>query len=222
MPNEEMNLPVAGQEPTGPLTPGGEDTPRKPKDEPKDEDKANELLNDMLFSPSAGDADATLSIEKTTDNDIRDIKEKPEAEELLKILEKGEGAISDKYKMELLNKAMKDPTSIQVKTPRGWMSVRDAIGDGFDLTTNDFTNDPIPKPDWDGEIAKLDPREQQAIRNLTRPGTRQAGPAPQGGDVIPGETGEPIPPVAQGQPANNVGAMGEAAMGGTELPLGGE
>ena len=43
MPNEEMNLPVEGQEPTGPLTPGGDDTPRKPKDEPKDEDKANEL-----------------------------------------------------------------------------------------------------------------------------------------------------------------------------------
>lgn len=234
MPNEEMNLPVKdGQdaaipaqapEKTGPLTPGGEDTPKKPKDEPKDEEAAEELLNDMMFSPSAGDADATLSIDKTTDNDIRDIKEKPEAEELLEILEKGEGAISEKYKRELLNMAMKDPTSIQVETPRGWMTVKDAIGDGFDLTTGDFTNEPIPKVDWEGEISKLDPREQQAIRNLTKPGTRQAGPAPQpaGGDVIPGETGEPLPPVAQGQPANNVGAMDEATMGGTEIPLGGE
>lgn len=222
MPNEEMNLPAMGQAPTGPLTPGGEDTPKKPKDEPKDEDRANELLNDMLYSPSAGDADATLSIDKTSDNDIRDIKEKPEAEELLKILEKGEGEISEKYKRELLNKALKDPTSIQVETPRGWMSVKDAIGEGFDLTTGDFTNEAIPKVDWEGEISKLDPREQQAIRNLTRPGTRQAGPAPQGGDVVPGETGEPIPPVAQGQPANNVGAMGPATMEGTELPLGGE
>jgi hypothetical protein len=222
MPNEEMNLPVEGQQPTGPLTPGGEDTPKKPKDAPKDDEAANELLNDMFYSPSAGDADATLSIDKTADNDIRDIKEKPEAEELLEILEKGEGKVSEKYKKELLEKAMKDPTSIQVKTPRGWMSVKDAIGDGFDLTTNDFTNEPIPKVDWNGEIAKLDPREQQAIRNLTKPGTRQAGPAPEGGDVVPGETGEPIPPVAQGQPVNNTGAMGPAAMEGTELPLGGE
>ena len=67
--------------------------------------------------------------------------------------------------------------------------------------------------------------QQQAIRNLTRPGTRQAGPAPAqppvGGDVIPGETGEPLPEQAQGAPANNVGAMDEATMGGTELPLGG-
>lgn len=226
MPNEEeMNLPVEGMpEQSGPLTPGGDDTPKKPKDEKKYEEKANELLTDMLYSPSAGDADATLSIDKTTDNDIRDIKEKPEAEELLEILEKGEGAISEKYKRELLDKALKDPTSIEVKTPRGWMTVKDAIGEGFDLTTNDFTNEPIPKVDWEGEISKLDPREQQAIRNLTRPGTRQAGPAPvpqAGGDVIPGETGEPLPPQAQGAPANNVGAMDEATMGGTELPLGG-
>ena len=230
MPNEEMNLPVEGEEKipvegkeaTGPLTPGGEDTPKKPEDKPRDEDEANELLNDMFYSPSAGDADATLSIDKTEDNDIRDTKTKPEAEELLKILEKGEGEISDKYKKELLEKAMKDPTSVQVETPRGWMSVKDAIGEGFDLTTNDFTREPIPKVDWNGEIAKLDPREQQAIRNLTKPGTRQAGPAPQGGDVIPGETGEPIPPVAQGQPVNDVGAMGPSQMEGTELPLGGE
>ena len=236
MPNEEeMNLPVEGmpaEQPTpaegnpensGPLTPGGEDTPNKPKDKPKDKEDEEELLNAMMYGPGSSDADATLSIEKTSDNDIRDIKEKPEAKELLEILEKGEGAISDKYKNELLQKAIKDPTSIQVKTPRGWMSVKDAIGDGFDLTTNDFTNEPIPKVDWDGEISKLDPREQQAIRNLTRPGTRQAGPSQQApsGDVIPNETGEPIPEAAQGAPANNMGAMDEAAMGGTEIPLGG-
>lgn len=232
MPNEEeMNLPVEDGMPAptpaegaGPLTPGGEDTPKKPADEKKDKEEEKELLEQMMFAPSAGDADATLEIDKTTDNDIRDIKDKPEAEELLEILEKGEGKISEKYKRELLEKAMKDPTSIAVETPRGWMSVKDAIGEGFDLTTNDFTNDPIPKVDWEGEISKLDPREQEAIRNLTKPGTRQAGPAPMqpSGDVVPGETGEPIPEAAQGAPANDLGALGGgAAMGGTELPLGG-
>ena len=235
MPNEEeMNLPVEGGVPaevtqetpenTGPLTPGGEDTPKKPKDEPKDKDKEKELLDKMMYGPSSGDADSVLEIDKTSDNDERDIKTKPEAEALLELLEKGEGKLSEKYKKELLEKAIKDPTSVAVETPRGWMSVKEAIGEGFDLTTNDFTNEPIPKVDWDGEIAKLDPRDQEAIRNLTRPGTRQAGPAPMppSGDVIPGETGEPVPNMPQGMPANNVGAMGGGAeMGGTELPLGG-
>ena len=222
MPNEEnktMMPPAQGE----PLTPGGEATPTKPKDRPKDEEAANKLLESMMYSPTASDADPMINIDKTTDDDIRDTKEKPEAEELLKLLEKGEGEISEKYKKELLDKALKDPTSIEVKTPRGWMTVKDAIGDGFDLTTGDFTNEAIPKVDWEGEISKLDPREQESIRKLTRPGTRQAGPSkqPEGGDVIPGATGEPIPQPAQGQPANDVGAMGAATMEGTELPLGG-
>ena len=215
MQNEEELMKGAPQEP---LTPGGEATPTKPADKPQDKDAANKLLESMLFSPTSGDADPMIEIDKTTDEDIRDTKNKPEAEELLKILEKGKGEISEKYKKELLDKALKDPTSVEVNTPRGWMTVRDAIAEGFDLTTNDFTNEAMPKVDWEGEIAKLDPREQETIRKLTKPGTRQAGPsvpAEAGGDVIPGATGEPIPPVAQGAP------IPEGAMGGTELPLGG-
>lgn len=215
MPNEEINptmAPMAAEEPK---------VPEKPADEAKDEEQANKVLEEMMYSPSSSEADPTLEIDSTTDEDKETLK--PDAEELLKILEKGEGAISEKYKTELLNKALKDPTSVEVNTPRGWMTVKDAIGEGFDLTTNDFTNEPIPKVDWQGEISKLDPREQETIRKLTQPGTRQAGPSkqPAGGDVIPGETGEPIPPQAEGMPANNVGAMNEATMGGTELPLGG-
>ena len=216
MPNEK-DLISGGNTPQEPLTPGGDATPTKPKDEPKDKEASNRLLEQMMYSPTTSDADPMIEIDKTTDDDVRDTKIKPEAKELLEILEKGEGAISEKYKKELLDKALKDPTSIEVKTPRGWMTVKDAIGEGFDLTTGDFTNEAIPKVDWEGEISKLDPREQETIRNLTRPGTRQAGPSiPEaGGDVIPGATGEPIPPQAQGAP------IPEGAMGGTDLALGG-
>lgn len=184
----------------------------------KNVDSANKLLEQMMYSPTSSDADPMINIDKTTDDDVRDIKNKIEATKLLEILEKGEGEISEKYQKELLDKALKDPSSVEVETPRGWMTVKEAIGEGFDLTTGDFTNEAIPKVDWEGEISKLDPREQETIRKLTKPGTRQAGPSvPQeeGGDVIPGPTGEPIPPVAQGAP------IPEGAMGGTELPLGG-
>ena len=108
------------------------------------------------------------------------------------------------------------------------MTVKDAIGDGYNLETGDFTDEPIPKVDWEGEISKLDPREQETIRNLTQPGRRQAGPskkeAPQdqGGDVIPGPTGEPIPGQEQLSPEDANGALGgNGAMEGTDLPLGG-
>lgn len=232
MPNEEMNPEeLQGAMPAGPkgsLTPGGEDTPTKPKDKPKDEDAEAELLNSMMYSPTSADADPMLSIDKTTDDNDRDVKDKPTAKELLKVLESGSGQMAEKYQKELLDKALKDPTSVAIETPKGWMSVADAIGDGFDLTTGDFTDEPIPKVDWEGEISKLDPREQETIRNLTQPGRRQAGPskkeAPQdqGGDVIPGPTGEPIPGQEQLSPEDASGALGgNGAMEGTDLPLGG-
>ena len=224
MQNEEISPLMTGPESNvpaeSPVNAGPEEI-KKPKKEPRDEEEANRMLEQMMYSPSAGDADPTLEIDKTSDEEEEKLK--PEAEELLKILEQGEGEISEKYKKELLEKAMKDPSSIEVETPRGWMTVKDAIGDGFDLTTGDFTNEAIPKVDWQGELSKLDPREQETIRKLTTPGTRQAGPRPmpEGGDVVPPSTGEPIPEQATGAPANNVGAMNNATMGGTELPLGG-
>lgn len=215
MTGPENEMPAVSPEMTG----APSEEPKKPKKEGKNKEEADRLLEQMMYSPTSSDADTMIEIDKTTDDDIRDTKVKPEAKELLEILEKGEGAISEKYKKELLNKALKDPTSIEVETPRGWMTVKDAIGDGFNLTTGEFDREPIPKPDWDGEISKLDPREQETIRRLTKPGTRQAGPSSaqqdMGGDVIPGATGEPIPEQATGVP-NAAGAMG-----GTDLALGG-
>jgi len=218
----------APEEPKGPLTPGGEDTPKKPKDKPKDKEAEEKLLQDMMYSPTSADADPMLSIDKTTDDNDRDIKDKPTAKELLNVLENGSRQLSGKYQKELLEKAVKDPTSVAIHTPKGWMTMADAIGDGFNLETGDFTDEPIPKVDWEGEISKLDPREQETIRNLTQPGRRQAGPskkeAPQdqGGDVIPGPTGEPIPGQEQLSPEDASGALGgNGAMEGTDLPLGG-
>jgi hypothetical protein len=232
MPNEEMNPALMGaavpepnemdeQSATPTLDDTVEEEIKKPKKEKKDEKEAEKVLEEMMYAPTSSDADPTLEISNTTDEEKETLK--PEASELLEILEKGEGALSEKYQKALLDKALKDPTSIEVETPRGWMTVKDAIGEGFDLTTGDFTNEPIPKVDWQGELSKLDPREQETIRKLTTPGTRQAGPSkiPEGGDVIPGETGETLPPQAEGAPANNIGAMDEATMGGTEVPLGG-
>ena len=229
MPNEEMMNPaMPGQEggiPAEGPDQGGKEI-KKPADEPEDKEAQKDLLESMMFSPSAGDSDAMITLDKTTDNTDKD-KDDVEAKNLIKILEHGEGRTSEKYQKELLDKALKDPTSVMVETERGWMTVKDAIGDGFDLTTGEFSGEPIPKVDWDGEISKLDPREQETIRRLTKPGTRQAGPSKgaeasqEGGDVIPGPTGEPVPEAAQGAPANDVGAMDEATMGGTELPLGG-
>ena len=219
---EDINSPVIGGQ--SPVTSG----PEKPKDEPKNKEDEKNLLEQMFYSPSAGDADTTVTLDSTSDEtdaekEARDKLKKKDSNDLLKILEKGEGKTSRKYQKQLLDKALKDPSSVEVETPNGWMTVRDAIDAGFNLATGKFDREPIPPVDWEGEISKLDPREQETIRRLTRPGTGQASPAPVSGEASLEEAGiNPRPDVTTGEPpASDAGmAMGSVPQGGTEVPLG--
>lgn len=176
----------------------------------------------MMFSPSSGGADSTLEITSTTDEE--DFKpNKPTSKELLKILEKdGDNKLSEKYKKELLDKALKDPSSVEVNTPQGWMSVRDAIDAGFNLATGEFDQEPIPVPDLESKLATLDPREAATIRRLTQRGTPQAGPAPMGassGEMSLEEAGmEPRPDVNPMEGAATEAGMEQGAA--PQIPLG--
>lgn len=192
MPNEENQMiPEQGSEVLG-----MEKKVEAPKDKPKDKDAENELLQQMMFSPSSTNADSTITLDKTSDESESEAREREEFEnkkpqDLLKILEeKGDGKLAQKYQKELLDKALKDPSSVEVNTPEGWMTVRDAIDAGFNLATGQFSEEPIEKPNWDEEISKLDPREQATIRRLAQRDTPQAGPRPEG---MPGETADGIP-----------------------------
>ena len=195
----------------------------KPKDKPKNKDDEKDLLERMMFSPSASNADSTLEITSTTDE--KDFKpNKPTSKELLKMLEKDDdNKISEKYKKQLLDKALKDPASVEVNTPQGWMTVRDAIDAGYNLATGEFDQEPIPKPDLESKLATLDPREAETIRRLTKRGTPQAGLAPQGGapsgEMSLEEAGmEPRPDVAPMEGAATEAGMEQGAA--PQIPLG--
>ena len=177
---------------------------KKPTAEKVSAEDKNAVLESMMFSPSASDADATITAKE----------DKPKADELLKVLESGKGELSEEYKKELLSKALKDPMSVEVKTPKGWMTVKEAIAQGFNLKTGKFDGKSIPEIDWKGEIDKLDPREKATIESLTKPGARQAGPrnpnTPVNEEGLPMEEGTAP---TESAPADNEG--------GTALPLGG-
>lgn len=205
-----------------------------PKDKPKDKKAEEALLEQMMFSPSSTNADATITLDKTSDESESEAKEREEfknkkSEDILKVLEeKGDGKLSQKYQKQLLDKALKDPSSVEVNTPNGWMTVRDAIDAGFNLATGEFSEEPIEKPDWDAEISKLDPREQETIRRLAQRDTPQAGPRPQGmpvnGQPTSGEASleeggiNPRPDVAA--PEEPTSEAGMEAGAAPEIPLG--
>ena len=181
---------------------------KAPEDKKVDKGEEQDLLKRMMYSPSSGDA---LEIKKSTEVD----KEKEEAKDLLKMLEKNPKQ-SKKYQKELLDKALKDPNSVQVQTPNGWMTVRSAIDQGFNMVTGQFDKEPIPEVDWDGEISKLDPREQETIRRLMKRETGQANRRPLPGSEAPEQ---PNPMLPQDQPLPETTVPG--AEEGTPLALGG-
>src|SRR5574344_759420 len=115
MPNEEeLKAPMgAPTQAPNPIVESEKDI-KKPEDKPKDKKAEKELLESMMFSPSSSDADPTVTIDKTTDED----KETTDADNIIKVLESGDGQISEKYRKELLDKALKDPTSVEVETPK--------------------------------------------------------------------------------------------------------
>lgn len=214
--NQILGMPDVGTQPV-----------EKPKDKPKDKEAEDKLFESMMFSPSSTNADSTISLDKTSDESEAEAKEREEfktkkSEDILKILEKGDDTkLSNKYKKELLDKALKDPSSVEVNTPQGWMTVRDAIDKGFNLATGQFDQEPIEVPDWNAEISKLDPREQETIRRLTQRGVPQAGPAPQptSGEASLEEGGiNPRPDVAA--PEAPVSETGMEAGAAPEIPLG--
>lgn len=180
-----------------------------PKDKPKDKEAENEALRKMMFSPSASDADPTLELKE--DKKKEDVK----ARELLKMLEKNPKK-SEKYRKELLDKALKDPRSVQIETSQGWMSIAEAIDLGFNFKTGKFDKEALKRPDWDKAISELSPREQENIRRLTKPGTGQARPRPLGGAPMEGE--QPNPMLPQDQPIPETQIPG--AEQGSPLQLG--
>ena len=187
---------------------------KAPEDEKVSEEEKNEALKKMMYSPSASDADPTLEIDKSSE--VKE--EKKTGKDLLKMLEKN-GKESDKYRKELMEKALKDPDSVQVETPNGWMSVRQAITAGFNFGSGQFDREPIPVPDFESKLAGLSPREQETIRRLTKRSTPQATMAPTSGEMSLEEAGvEPRPDVPNPDaPASDAGMeMGSAPA----IPLG--
>lgn len=212
--NKVLGLPDVGAEGAPVEGMPTEEGVEAPKDEKVSNKEKEEALKRMMYSPSASDADPTLEIEKSSE--VKDDKKKS-GKELLKMLEKN-GKESQKYRRELMEKALKDPDSVQVETPNGWMSVRQAIGAGFDFGTGQFDREPIPMPSLDDKLADLDPRERETIKRLTRQGTSQATHRPTDPMAMMPQGEQPNPMLPQDQPIPETQVPG--AEQGSPLQLG--
>lgn len=175
----------------------------------------DDVMISIITSPGSRNSNNSFIKDKKNDDE----------EKVIAITVGKNKTMGDKYKQKLAKQAAKNPNSVKVKTPEGWMTVKEAIEAGFDPKTGEFTGDIPEKPSIDKYFPnkskrkkdrmkeRLDPKAVNASsEDMRRIGGRlQPGedidprikpgqePVPVEGAPIPGE--QPIPQPGGGQPS---------------------
>lgn len=101
------------------------------------EEKENNLLEEQVKSPVANSEDGTL-------NKKKEIGEETDPQVIVELLNKEvREAFSPKYQEELNRMAKEDPTSVMVETPEGWMTLAEALKEGFNPETGEFDGETV-------------------------------------------------------------------------------
>jgi hypothetical protein len=120
-----------------------------------------------------------------------------------------------KYTERLLFDIKKNPEKFMLNTPRGRMSIEDAIKQGYDPATKDFT-DQTPDQMIDGKLQGLSEGGRSKIKELMRPDRAQVPPE----EAVSMGLGEESPlirgqqPQAQEEEAPQISPEMLAALGG--------
>ena len=112
----------------------------------KNEDKNFDPILHVLTSPGSKHNDTKF---------IHDGKEKKNEATIL-ISPSQKKNFSKKYKSHLIEQALKDPASVEIKTPEGWMTMKEAREKGFDAKTGEFKG-----------VAKKPPQLEDYFKNKT-------------------------------------------------------
>lgn len=174
-----------------------------------DEEKYNSLEEKQTFSP-LGDTEEG-NIEMSEEDREKEIGDAGTVEEIIELLNKDvKETFSSKYQDELKAMALKDPTSVKVETPEGWMTIAEATKKGFNPESGQF--------DGEGVEARIDriikeqglsPEEGARIKAMLMQQEAKKEEEPEGAEIPMGEDGNPIPP--EGAPVPE-GAVPEGAV----------
>lgn len=124
------------------------------------EEKRNPLL-DVITSP----------MNDSIDQPIVSSKEEPQdkEEENISIIFGKKREMSEKYKVSLAKKAVKNPNAVEVKTKEGWMTVKEAIEKGYDPKTGEFTQERLEPLDTDKYFQHRSKEGREKIKRKINP-----------------------------------------------------
>jgi hypothetical protein len=169
-----MNEEILNQLGTAGNTPVTEPTP---KEEPelkveKPKKKSNtdidqETIEQMLLT---GDNENGMFIpDKETKDEFGNKIEEEKPDESMKISKVKQGKVSDKYKTAFKEDMAKHPEKYKINTPRGEMTVKEAIQKGYDPITKSFKGKQKLEEAMEKELSKVNDKDREGIRNLLNP-----------------------------------------------------
>jgi hypothetical protein len=155
----------------------------EPKEEIKYKDKKkssgkqidDEVLNDLLMNGDNTKGMITPSEkERKKANDDEELHKEPDEEAKIEV--KGSAKPSKKYETEFQKDMMKNPEEYFINTPKGEMSVKEAMEQGYDPITHRFNLKEQSKNNLDEQLKDLNDSDKEAIKRLFDP--KQVGLAP--------------------------------------------
>ncbi len=125
-----------------------------------------QLIKEMMMGPSSNSTDNPTFI-------LNEKDKKEEHEDVDPIFDgkiKNE-KISEKYKVEILKEAEKNPNKVKIDTPDGRMSIKEAIEKGYDPKTGKFIRKQLERPSFDKKFQGkgLSPQQSSKMKQSLDP-----------------------------------------------------
>jgi len=172
-----------------------------------------DIVEKQIMSPVSDTEEGNLDIVD------KELGEEEDVDVIIELLNKDvKDSFSPKYQEELANMAKEDPTSVMIETPEGWMTIAEAMKEGFNPETGQFDGETLEER-IDKIIAEegLDPDEAARIKQMV---LQQEGGSeeemPEEGMIPEGEMPEEVPIGEEGMVPE-----GEVPMEEKGMPMGG-
>ena len=157
----------------------------QPSEEPTEEVKVEEKkkssgkpLDDEVIASMMANGDNTKGMFEPDESEVidKDKKEKlhEEPDKDVKLKTKGDAKPSDKYATEFQKDMIKNPENYYINTPKGKMTVKEAIAQGYNPVTKRFNNGEANKKEE--TLSQLNDKDRAAVEKLFDPS--QVGLAP--------------------------------------------
>lgn len=152
----------------------------EPTEELKVEDKkksSGKQIDEDILASLIANGDNTKGMFEPDESEVKEKDEKlhEEPDEEAKLKTKGDAKPSDKYATEFQKAMIKNPEDYMVNTPRGEMTIKEAMAKGYDPITKRFNNEVANKKE--NTLNKLNDKDRAAVEKLFDPSQLGLAPA---------------------------------------------